>query len=154
MMRMHVHVGVDNLDTAIAFYSTMFGAAPTRVEKDYAKWMLEDPRVNFAISLGHKGLSHLGIQAETQGEMDALEVRAKTAGESVLIERQASCCYAKSDKAWVEDPAGLKWEQFLTSGHLDVFGSSAKETIVIEKSAAAFATAPKAAASTSGGCCG
>ena len=109
MKRLHVHVGVADLEESVRFYSTLFGAEPTKRESDYAKWMLDDPRVNFAISTrsdGAAGLSHLGIQAEDQRELDQIAARAKDAGDSILIETGASCCYARSNKAWVEDPDG------------------------------------------------
>ena len=149
MKRLHVHVSVADLDQSIQFYSTLFGAQPSKQKVDYAKWMLEDPRVNFAISTGANstGLSHLGIQAEDQAELDELTARAKVAGESVLIESGASCCYARSNKAWVEDPAGLRWETFFTFGDITTYGHSAEETRIESK---AIAATPVATTS----CCG
>ncbi len=149
MKRLHVHVSVADLNQSIQFYSTLFGAQPTKQKADYAKWMLDDPRVNFAISTSAKaaGLSHLGIQAEDQAELDELTVRAKVAGESVLIETGASCCYARSNKAWVEDPAGLRWETFFTFGDITTYGHSAEETHVESKATAATPVA-------SDTCCG
>jgi catechol 2,3-dioxygenase-like lactoylglutathione lyase family enzyme len=139
MKRLHVHVSVADLKQSIRFYSTLFGAQPTKQRADYAKWMLDDPRVNFAISTGANGtgLSHLGFQAEDQAELDELTARAKVAGESVLIETGASCCYARSNKAWVEDPAGLRWETFFTFGDLTTYGHSAEETRIESKVASA-----------------
>ena len=145
-----VHVGVADLDESVRFYSTLFGAQPTRHESDYAKWMLDDPRMNFAISTrsdGAAGLSHLGIQAEDQDELDQVAARAKDAGTSVLIEKGASCCYARSNKAWVEDPTGIRWETFYTFGDITTYGQSAEETRVESK---VPSTAPVEAAS----CCG
>src|SRR5512143_594047 len=113
MKRLHVHVGVADLEKSVRFYSTLFGAQPSKLETDYAKWMLDDPRVNFAVSTradGAGGLSHLGIEAEDQDELDEIAERAKRAGDSVLIETDAACCYARSNKAWVEDPTGIRWE--------------------------------------------
>jgi catechol 2,3-dioxygenase-like lactoylglutathione lyase family enzyme len=149
MKRLHVHVSVADLNQSIQFYSTLFGAKPIKQKADYAKWMLEDPRVNFAISTGASstGLSHLGIQAEDQAELDELTARAKVAGESVLIESGASCCYARSNKAWVEDPAGLRWETFFTFGDITTYGHSAEETHIESKVVAATPVATTS-------CCG
>lgn len=125
-MRLHVHVGVANLDQSIAFYSRLFGAMPTKQEKDYAKWMLDDPKVNFAISLRASdtvGIGHLGIQADTPAEMTTLAARAKTVSPAAHEEKATSCCYAKSDKAWVTDPTGIRWEQFYTFGHSDTLAN-------------------------------
>jgi catechol 2,3-dioxygenase-like lactoylglutathione lyase family enzyme len=130
MKRLHVHVGVADLEGSIRFYSTLFGAQPSKLESDYAKWMLDDPRVNFAISTrsgGAGGLSHLGIQAEDQDELDEIAQRAKRAGDSVLIETDAACCYARSNKAWVEDPTGIRWETFFTFGDITTYGQSADD---------------------------
>lgn len=139
MKRLHVHVTVADLNQSIQFYSTLFGAEPSKRKTDYAKWMLDDPRVNFAISTssGVAGLSHLGVQAEDQAELDELTARAKVAGESVLIESGASCCYARSNKAWVEDPAGLRWETFFTLGDVTTYGHSAEETRIESKASTA-----------------
>lgn len=149
MKRLHVHVTVADLNQSIRFYSTLFGSQPSKQKADYAKWMLDDPRVNFAISTSSQGvgLSHLGIQAEDQAELDDLTARARAAGESVLIESGASCCYARSNKAWVEDPAGLRWETFFTFGDITTYGHSAEETPVEPRATAAT---PVASAS----CCG
>jgi len=149
MKRLHVHVSVADLNQSIQFYSTLFGAQPSKQKDDYAKWMLDDPRVNFAISTNARatGLSHLGIQAEDQSELDELTVRAKAAGERVLIESGVSCCYARSNKAWVEDPAGLRWETFFTFGDITTYGHSAEATRVESKTSAAVTVASKA-------CCG
>lgn len=127
MKRLHVHVGVDDLDASIAFYSTLFGAAPTLAKSDYAKWMLEDPRVNFAISSGNhaaSGIEHLGIQVEDQGELAQVYGRLGAAGRPVLEEGATTCCYAKSEKSWISDPDGVVWETFLTSGEATVYGDS------------------------------
>lgn len=125
-MRLHVHVGVSNLDQSIAFYSQLFGAMPTKLEKDYAKWMLDDPRVNFAISSrasGIVGIGHLGIQADSPAEMTALAARAKAVSPGVLEEKATNCCYAKSDKAWVTDPTGIRWEQFYSFDDSDTLAN-------------------------------
>jgi catechol 2,3-dioxygenase-like lactoylglutathione lyase family enzyme len=125
MKRFHVHVAVENLADSIRFYSDLFGAKPAVERPDYAKWMLEDPRVNFAISSrGHKaGVNHLGFQAEDAVELAELGERAgHAAGSAVLKENQAECCYARSDKYWVLDPQGLAWEHFHTFGEVPRFG--------------------------------
>jgi len=116
MKRIHVHVSVENIDNAVAFYSTLFAAQPSAVKPDYAKWTLDDPRVNFAISTRGKqpGLDHLGIQVESLDELQEVYARLHQAGE-VFEEGQTTCCYAKSEKAWIDDPAGISWETFFTS---------------------------------------
>ena len=127
MKRMHVHVGVENLDTSIRFYSTLFGAAPTVTKADYAKWMLDDPRVNFAISSGHhafKGIEHLGIQVENADELSEVYGRLKDADRPMLEEGATTCCYARSEKSWIADPDGVVWETFLTHGNATVYGDS------------------------------
>lgn len=127
MKRLHIHVGVENLGKSIGFYSTLFGAEPTVVKSDYAKWMLEDPRVNFAISSGQhaaKGIEHLGIQVEDREELVDVYARLKAADRPVLEEGATTCCYAKSEKSWIADPDGVVWEAFLTSGQSTVYGGS------------------------------
>ena len=126
MKRLHVHVGVSDLDRSIAFYSTLFGAAPSVTKPDYVKWMLEDPRVNFAISSGnaHKGVEHLGIQVEDRGELGEVYARLKAADRPVLDEGQTSCCYAKSEKSWIADPDGVVWEAFHTHGETVTYGDT------------------------------
>ncbi|MCA3241473.1 MAG: VOC family protein [Rubrivivax sp.] len=123
MKRFHVHAHVEELDKSIAFYSKMFGAEPTRVETDYAKWMLEDPRINFAISTrGAKlGVDHLGIQADSEEELQELKTRAQAADMALLDDGETTCCYARSDKYWITDPQGIAWEQFHTLGSIPVF---------------------------------
>ena len=123
MKRFHVHAHVTDLQASVAFYSRMFAAEPARLEHDYAKWMLEDPRINFAISTrGDKpGVDHLGLQADTDEELDELRHRAKAADVTLLDEGQTSCCYAESDKHWVVDPQGIAWEQFRTLKSIPVF---------------------------------
>ena len=125
MKRMHLHVGVTDLDTSIAFYTGLFGAEPTVAKSDYAKWMLDDPRVNFAISSKdhtEKGIEHIGIQAETLDELGEIYGRLKAAGRPVLEEGATTCCYAQSDKNWITDPDGVVWEAFLTNGEATVYG--------------------------------
>lgn len=127
MKRLHVHVGVNDLDQSIRFYSTLFAAEPSVVKDDYAKWMLDDPRVNFAISAGNharKGIEHLGIQAESTDELSEVYGRLKAADRPVLEEGATTCCYAKSEKSWIADPDGVVWEAFLTNGGATVYGDS------------------------------
>jgi len=123
MKRFHVHVHVDDLAKNIAFYSAMFGEEPARREADYAKWMLADPPVNFAISTRGTapGVDHLGIQVETQEELAGLKARAEAASMAVLDEGETTCCYARSDKYWLTDPQGIAWEQFHTLDSIPVF---------------------------------
>lgn len=129
MKRFHVHANVEDLGASIAFYSKLFGAAPTRTEADYAKWMLDDPRINFAISTrGSKiGIDHLGVQTDTEAELTELKARATAADMTLLDEGETSCCYAKSDKYWLTDPQGIAWEQFHTLGNIPVFSERAPE---------------------------
>jgi catechol 2,3-dioxygenase-like lactoylglutathione lyase family enzyme len=127
MKRLHVHVGVENLDASVAFYSTLFSAEPNLRKPDYAKWMLEDPRVNFAISSGNharSGIEHLGIQVENPDELAEVYGRLKSADRPVLDEGATICCYAKSEKSWIADPDGIVWETFLTNGEATVYGDS------------------------------
>jgi lactoylglutathione lyase len=121
--RFHVHAHVEDLQASIAFYSKMFAAQPTRVESDYAKWMLEDPRINFAISTrgGKPGIDHLGLQTDTAEELVELKALAKAADMTLLDEGETSCCYARSDKHWITDPQGIAWEHFHTLGNIPVF---------------------------------
>jgi catechol 2,3-dioxygenase-like lactoylglutathione lyase family enzyme len=133
MKRLHVHVAVDDINTAIRFYATLFAAEPSVVKPDYAKWMLDDPRVNFAISQrgARPGLNHLGIQVETEGELAEVYGRLKKADRPVVEEGKTVCCYAKSEKAWIDDPAGIAWETFLTTGESTVYGTSLPENVRI-----------------------
>ena len=127
MKRFHVHMHVDDLAKNIDFYSAMFGERPTRTEGDYAKWMLQDPPVNFAISTrGDKpGVDHLGIQVESAEELAALKANAARADMALLDEGETTCCYARSDKYWVTDPQGVAWEQFQTLDSIPVFSQRA-----------------------------
>ncbi len=131
MKRLHVHVAVDDLDKAIGFYSTLFAAEPSVVKSDYAKWMLDDPRVNFAISNrgARTGLNHLGIQVENEAELAEVYRRLKKADGPVLEEGKTTCCYAKSEKSWIDDPAGISWEAFLTTGESTNYGTSKSEGV-------------------------
>jgi hypothetical protein len=123
MKRFHVHANVDDLPASIAFYSKMFAAEPTRREADYAKWMLEDPRINFAISTRGRapGVDHLGLQTDSDEELAELKARVDAAAMPVLDEGATSCCYARSEKHWVMDPQGIAWEHFHTLADIPVF---------------------------------
>jgi catechol-2,3-dioxygenase len=125
MKRLHVHVGVNDLDQSIQFYSNLFAIEPTVKKTDYAKWMLEDPRVNFAISVRGAdavGVRHLGIQAESQEELGEVYTRLKKADAPVFEEGATTCCYAKSEKSWINDPQGVAWETFHTTGESTTYG--------------------------------
>ena len=126
MKRLHVHVPVRDLEASTRFYSTLFAAEPPVVKADYAKWMLDDPRVNFAIS-AHEGaapgLSHLGIQVEDAGELEEVYARLQKADRPVLDEGATTCCYAKSTKSWIADPQDIAWETFLTTGESVDYGT-------------------------------
>jgi hypothetical protein len=130
MKRFHVHLHVENLATSIGFYSKLFAAEPARSESDYAKWMLQDPPVNFAISTrGHKpGIDHLGIQTDDAAELASLKARAEAADMALLDEGETSCCYARSEKNWVTDPQGIAWEHFHTLASIPVFNEAPAET--------------------------
>lgn len=160
MKRFHVHVGVENLDASIAFYSGLFGQQPSVVKADYAKWMLEDPRVNFAISHNQtaaKGIEHLGLQVDDEAELAEVYGRLEAAGRPVLEEGATTCCYAKSEKSWIADPDGVVWEAFLTHGEATVYGSGPDMAAVAStQSANAAATAccaPQVAGPKPTACC-
>jgi len=125
MKRLHVHIAVDNLEKSIGFYSNLFGTEPSVVKPDYAKWMLNNPRVNLAISQRDgiaPGVDHLGIQVESDGELRELAGRLKSAGETTRDQEATTCCYAQSNKAWVNDPSGIRWETFFTFGDATSYG--------------------------------
>ncbi len=127
MKRLHVHISVEDIAQSVKFYTTLFAAEPAVIKPDYAKWMLEDPRVNFAISThgGQAGLDHLGIQGEDAGELQEVYGRLRQAGRPVLEVGETNCCYAKSEKSWIADPQGVRWETFVTSGSSTVYGKAA-----------------------------
>jgi predicted enzyme related to lactoylglutathione lyase len=129
MKRMHVHVAVDDLQHSIGFYSALFEAQPSVIKLDYAKWMLDDPRVNFAISARDRqsGLDHLGIQVEDKDELKEVYARLHKAGGDVIEQGQTTCCYAKSEKSWIEDPSGISWETFLTTEESTDYGDGSGE---------------------------
>jgi catechol-2,3-dioxygenase len=146
MKRFHIHVGVKDLNHSVQFYSTLFGAQPTKLKEDYAKWMLEDPRINFAISTrsNELGVDHLGFQVDENSELLELTTRLKNADLGVYGEGETTCCYAESNKAWVKDPAGIAWETYHTMADAEVFSEKPK----VE---AAACCAPKSASAKS--CC-
>jgi catechol 2,3-dioxygenase-like lactoylglutathione lyase family enzyme len=151
MKRLHVHVAVDDLQRAKDFYAALFAAPPAVVKSDYAKWMLDDPRVNFAISTRGRapGLDHLGIQVENQDELHEVYARLHKAGGEVVDQGKTTCCYAKSEKSWIDDPAGISWETFLTSGESTDYGDGSGEhvaRVAHEKSCCAPEIAPAPAA--------
>src|SRR5579862_6672326 len=129
MKRLHVHFAFDDLEHAIGFYAALFAAQPSVLKTDYAKWMLDDPRVNFAISARGRpaGLDHLGIQVEDKGELDDVYARLHRAGGEVIEQGRTTCCYAKSEKSWIDDPAGISWETFHTTGESTDYGDGSGE---------------------------
>jgi catechol 2,3-dioxygenase-like lactoylglutathione lyase family enzyme len=157
MKRLHVHVAVENLPEAIDFYSALFAAKPSVAKPDYAKWTLDDPHVNFAVSARGRapGLNHLGIQVENKDELHEVYGRLNAANRPVIEQGKTECCYAKSEKAWIEDPAGIAWETFLTTGESTVYGDGGGEKadearIAVEPRAEAIEKSPKRASA----CCG
>lgn len=129
MKRMHVHIAVDDLQKSISFYSALFAAQPSIVKLDYAKWMLDDPRVNFAISARGRqvGLDHLGIQVETKDDLKEVYSRLHKADGAIFEEGETTCCYAKSEKSWIDDPSGIAWETFLTTGESVEYGDGGRQ---------------------------
>jgi catechol 2,3-dioxygenase-like lactoylglutathione lyase family enzyme len=154
MKRLHVHLSVKDIAQSVNFYSTLFAARPVIIKPDYAKWMLDDPRVNFAISTrgGKAGLSHLGIQVDTAGALQEVYGRLHDTGGPVLEEGATACCYATSEKSWIADPQGLSWEVFLTSGESTVYGANVDRGPARARQAACCAKEQNAASSAS--CCG
>lgn len=144
MKRLHVHVAVHDIPQSVRFYSALFAAQPTVTKDDYAKWMLEDPRVNFAISTrGAKtGLDHLGIQAENETELEAIGSQLAQADVSTLEQKGASCCYAKSDKYWTLDPQGIAWESFHTLDSVPTYGDDGRSKAVPTEKKACCAPVP------------
>jgi catechol 2,3-dioxygenase-like lactoylglutathione lyase family enzyme len=148
MKRFHVHVNVRDLDTSIGFYSQLFGSAPSVRQPDYAKWMLDDPRLNFAISQRERaaGVDHLGLQAEDANELEEIGARLTAADAVSLAETGTTCCYAQSDKYWAEDPQGVRWESFYTHGTATTYSAPAEAT--------ACCTPQPTTAKMAGACCG
>jgi catechol-2,3-dioxygenase len=129
MKRFHIHISSDDLNKSIGFYSKLFGSEPTKRKDDYAKWMLDDPKVNFAISArgANPGIDHLGIQVENARELDVLRERLQKADMQTFGDGETTCCYAKSDKTWVEDPSGIAWETYRNMEDADTFSDTAPE---------------------------
>ncbi|MDR4493085.1 MAG: ArsI/CadI family heavy metal resistance metalloenzyme [Nitrospirales bacterium] len=156
MKRLHIHIGVERLEEAIAFYGRLLGAEPNKRKPDYAKWMLEDPRVNLAISTraSTTGVDHLGIQVEEEHELKEIRQRLQVGNLPVSEEGETLCCYAKSDKSWVLDPAGIPWEAYRTMEDAEIFSthSAPSNTACCEPTRLAGAQS-KNPASTSSGCC-
>ena len=154
MKRFHVHLHVANLDKSIGFYSKLFASEPVRLEGDYAKWMLEDPPLNFAISTrGSKaGIDHLGIQTDDPAELAAMKARSEAADLALLDEGETTCCYARSEKHWVTDPQGIAWEHFHTLGNIPVFNEAAAQAPAASACCAPH-EAPVAAAAEPAACC-
>ncbi|MBE9609531.1 ArsI/CadI family heavy metal resistance metalloenzyme [Chitinilyticum piscinae] len=165
MKRFHVHIAVTDLTRSIDFYSKLFGESPVKVQPDYAKWMLDDPRVNFAISArGHAaGVNHFGMQADTAAELAELQGFADAASSNTALQQgETTCCYARSEKHWVLDPQGLAWEHFLTLSDTPTFGSDSANadgsccSTLIDPSCAAVPSAccvPLSSANTAQTCC-
>jgi catechol 2,3-dioxygenase-like lactoylglutathione lyase family enzyme len=153
MKRFHVHVAVDDLDRSVKFYAALFAAEPSVLKPDYAKWMLDDPRVNFAISARGRattGIDHLGIQVEDAAELGEVYARLKTADGPVHEQGQTTCCYAEGEKSWILDPQGVSWETFLTHGDSTVYGDSFARADL----EAACCDKPAAAPAPAKACCG
>lgn len=154
MKRFHVHLHVADLAASIAFYNKLFATQPARTEADYAKWMLTDPPLNFAISTrgSQPGLDHFGIQTDSAEDLAALKAQAQAADLALLDEGETTCCYARSDKYWVTDPQGVAWEQFHTLDTIPTFSAENNEKKVPSAQNCCVPTAPENAA-TAGGCC-
>lgn len=150
MKRFHVHVSVENLDESVRFYSTLFGSEPSVRRTDYAKWMLEDPRVNFAISTRDRkpGINHIGFQVDSEDELAAMRAQLDAADAKLVEQTGVSCCYARSNKHWVTDPSGIAWETFHSLGTVPVYGDDTREAP--EEGACCI---PIAATSEASSCC-
>ncbi len=133
MKRLHVHISVKELEDSVQFYETLFGVAPDVLKPDYAKWQLDDPRVNFAISCrgGETGVNHLGLQVDDDSALEELAARLAAAERPLARQQDAACCYARSNKAWAEDPQGVAWETFHTLGEINIFGEDTSRDAVI-----------------------
>jgi catechol 2,3-dioxygenase-like lactoylglutathione lyase family enzyme len=161
MKRLHVHVSVKDLPASIRFYRTLFSAEPVVTQPDYAKWMLEDPKVNFAISINRQpvGVNHLGFQVETDEELRGMRAQLEAADARMVEESEQPCCYAKSDKYWVTDPTGIAWETFHTLGSIPVYGEDTpvfnhgESSVPIEKSTAQCCVPAQRTAPPAASCC-
>jgi len=151
MKRLHVNVSVTDLDASIGFYNSLFDTEPAVLKADYVKWMLDDPRVNFAITTrgSNKGIDHLGIQVENETELSEVYSRLQTAGAPVIEEGETTCCYANSEKSWIFDPEGIAWETFLTHGESPVYGSDFIESAAQDSACCT----PRQKAPAESGCC-
>jgi catechol 2,3-dioxygenase-like lactoylglutathione lyase family enzyme len=149
---MHVNVSVKDLEASIDFYNSLFASVPTVIKTDYAKWMLDDPRINFAITTRgeQKGIDHLGIQVENDVELDEVYGRLQNAAAPVIEEGATTCCYAESEKSWIFDPQGIAWETFLTHGESPVYGN---DLAIHDNSASACCKPAQAAAKPGSSCC-
>lgn len=156
MKRLHVHVGVADLEQSIGFYSTLFAAEPTVTKPDYAKWMLDDPRVNFAISSGNarNGVEHLGIQVDAADELGEVYRRLEAADRPVIDEGSTTCCYAKSEKSWIADPDGVLWEAFHTHGEATIYGGTVDLGALSPTAAEGMCCAPAPVETAKCGCAG
>jgi hypothetical protein len=152
MKRFHLHMNVADLTVNIGFYSKLFGAEPTRIETDYAKWMLQDPPVNFAISArgGQPGVDHLGFQTADPAEVVAMKESAQAADLALRDDGQGSCCYARSNKHWITDPQGVAWEQFHTLASVPAYS---EQTAPASAKACCSGASPAAKAATASACC-
>ncbi len=156
MKRLHVHVAVSDLAQSVGFYSALFASQPSVLKPDYAKWMLDDPRVNFAISTRGRepGLDHLGIQVENQEELHEVYGRLRQAGGNIIEQGQTACCYAKSEKSWIDDPAGIAWETFHTTGESTTYGDGTGEREArVAHAREGACCVPEAAAKQTSACC-
>lgn len=159
MKRMHVHVGVKNLDESVRFYNALFGAEPAKLKPDYAKWMLEDPRLNFAISTrsGKTGLDHMGLQVDDADELNALRDQMSAANVSTHGDGETTCCYAKSEKSWVEDPNGVAWEAYHTMGDAQIYSGGdamAEGACCTPETQQGACCSPKPKPAVAAACCG
>ncbi len=154
MKRFHAHVRVTDLESSVRFYSTLFGSEPAVLKTDYAKWMLDDPRVNFAITAGSAstGLDHLGLQVESDEDLATISARLDAAGQSVVKQENAACCYARGNKGWVSDPSGISWETFHTFGENAEYGNDITSPTKVSKPSEADSCCAPSVSSTMG-CC-
>ena len=161
MKRFHVHVAVKDLESSIRFYSALFGVEPTVTKTDYAKWMVDDPRINFAISErgARTGVNHLGLQVDSDEELEQLRVQAQRADLAAAAEKNVSCCYARGNKYWYTDPQGVAWETYHTLEQVEFFRSDADEREQSDSAAASSCCGPSTATSvhserrTDSACC-
>lgn len=161
MKRMHIHVGVENLEDSVRFYSALFGVQPAKLKPDYAKWMLDDPHLNFAISTrsGKVGLDHMGLQVDDAGELAALRDHMSAANISTHSDGETTCCYAKSEKSWVEDPNGIAWEAYHTMEDAQIYGGSRADPVAdaaccTPETPQGVCCAPKPELAAEASCCG